>query len=266
MKTFFKLKCIVLILHFFFFFTNCSGQGKYNSEYSIGTIPDIAKFEKMTEREVRLDTLNDRHHAKSMQSMLDGTAFIEGVSEKDKLESIEYEKNKFKKYKDNRSRYYMDLFINDERDTDYFQGIDTLTTECGCYLSSDTVRIKMGFWVFGGFEFSIDLTKNNFKSSYWEDTHKQPIYKSNLENKGLVDNVHVENEEQSLVLASQPTFLVDDTIVGYLIFKTKKYYRKKNYRSIASEEDTIGKYMDTLNMKGALYFKCKLRKKTIGDR
>ena len=159
----------------------------------------------------------------------------------------------------------MDLFINDKKDNNYLEGVDTLTTECGCYLSGDTIKVKMGIWVFGGFAFSIDLTKNKFTSKYWEDTHEQPIYKIELTDGSLVDNILVGNEEQSLILDSKPTFTLGENILGYLTFKTKKYYRKSDYKRIGAEDDNSGKYMDKLNMMGSLYFKCKVRKKTIGD-
>lgn len=261
-----RIKSTYVIVSFFLCFTSCNGQNKNNSEYNIGVIPNIGKFEKMTQNEIRIDTLKLNAHNRSLKSMLDGTAFIKGVSEKDKQESIEYENIKYQRYKDNRSRYDLNLLINDKKDNKYLEGVDTLTTECSCYLSGDTIRVKMGIWVFGGFSFSIDLTKNKFKSTYWEDTHKQPIYKSDLRNSSLVDNVLVENQEQSLVLDKEPTFLIDDNILGFLTFKTKNYYREKNYGRIGAEEDdNRGKYMDTLNLAGSLYFKCKVRKKTTGD-
>ena len=265
MENIFRIKNIVIILISFFCFTSCNGQGKFNSEYNVGIIPNISKFEKMTQNEIRIDTLKNKHHIESLQSMIDGTAFIEGVSEKDKQESIEYEKIKFQRYKDNRSRYFMDLFINDEKDNKYLAGVDTLTTECSCYLSGDTIKVRMGIWVFGGFTFSIDLAKNKFTSKYWEDTHEEPIYKTELIDGSLVDNILVGNDEQSLILENKPTFTLDENILGYLTFKTKKYYRKSDYKRIGTEDDSIGKSMDKLNMMGSLYFKCKVRKKTIGD-
>ena len=261
-----KIKSTYVIVIILLFFTSCNGQNRNNSEYNIGVIPNIEKFEKMTQNEIRIDTLKLKAHNRSLQSMIGGTAFVKGISEKDKQESIEYENIKDQRYKDNRSRYDLNLFINDKKDNMYFEGVDTLTTECNCYLSGDTIRVKMGIWVFGGFSFSIDLNKNKFKSTYWEDTHEQPIYKGDLSNSSLVDNVLVDNQEQSLILDKQPTFLIDDNILGYLTFKTKNYYREKNYNSIGAEEaDNKGKYMDTLNLAGSLYFKCKVRKKTIGD-
>jgi hypothetical protein len=266
MKNIFRIKNIVIILISFFCFASCNGQDKFNPEYNVGTIPNISRFEKMTQNEIRIDKLMNKHHTERLQRMIDGTAFIKGVLEKDKRESIEYEKIKFQRYKDNRSRYYLDLFINDKKDDKHFEDIDTLTTECGCYLSGDTIKIQMGIWVFGGFTFSIDLTKNKFTSKYWEDTHKEPIYKTDLTDSSLVDNIFVENEEQLLILDKKPTFKIDENILGYLTFKTKNYYRTSEYQSGMAKDVYDGKSMDKLNMTGSLYFKCKVRQKTIGDK
>lgn len=260
-----RIRHIFLTLTFALVLTSCNGQDKYNSEYSVDTIPTIAKFEKMTEREFYIDTLTDRHNKEKLQRMIDGSAFREGVPEEDKQRIIEYQKTISQRYKDNRSRYYLELTVNDKKDKDHFEGVDTLTSECGCYLSGDTIHIKMGMWVFGGFAFEIDLNKDKFKSSYWEDTHKQLIYKTQLTDTALVDNVYVENEEQSLILENKPNFSVGENILGYLTFKTKNYYRASDYESGLGKDVYNDKNMDRLNMKGSLYFKCKVRQKTIGD-
>jgi len=265
MKNIHEIKYTFLILNFVFCFTCCNGQNKYNLEYSIGTIPAIDKFEKMTEREIYMDTLMHKHNEESLQRMIDGTAFIEGVSEEDKQEAIEYQKSISQRYKDNRSRYYLELTVNDINDNNYFEDIDTLTTECNCYLSGDTIKVKMGVWIFGGFAFTINLNKDKFNIIYWEDTHKQLIYKSKLTDTVFVDNVYVENEEQALILENKPTFSVGEDILGYLTFKTKNYYRTSYHESGLRKDSYSGEIMDKLNMKGSLYFKCKVRKKTIGD-
>lgn len=265
MKNINKTKYIVAILSIVFCFINCNGQNRYSSKYDIGTIPNYTKFKKMTAHEIRFDTLKEKHNTESLQKMLDGTAFIEGVSEIDKQKTIEYHKITSQRYKDNRSRYFMELNINDKKDTEHFKGVDMLTSECSCYLKGDTIHIKMGNWVFGGFAFSINLTKNKFKSTYLEDTHKQLIYKTDLSNTSLVDNILVENEEQSLILENKPNFLLEETILGYLTFKTKNYYRSREYESNIAKDNYRDEIMDKLNMVGSLYFKCKVREKTLGD-
>ena len=86
MENIFRIKIAFVIVSFFLCFTSCNEQNKCNSEYDIGVIPNIGKFEKMTQDEIRIDTLKLEAHNSSLQSMLDGTAgcrtvFIEGISE-----------------------------------------------------------------------------------------------------------------------------------------------------------------------------------------
>ena len=241
-------------------FTNCKAQDGSTATYSVKAIPDIARFEKMTEREIRIDTMMDRHNRESLQQMVDGTAFKEGVSEADKQQAIEHQKIISQRYKDNRSRYFLDLYINDKKDAIHLAG-DTLTSDCNCYLNGDTIKIKMGIWAFGGFAFSIHLTQNDFTSKYWEDTHERPIYKAALSDSVLVDNVLVENGEQALILDTKPTFKINQNITGYLTFKTKNYYRTSDHESGMAKDFYNAKSMDKLNMAGSLYFKCTIRKK-----
>lgn len=264
MENIFKIKNGLVLLTLLCF-NYSSGQQKYNPEYSIAPIPQISRFEEMTQNETRIDTLMARHNKEKLQRMLDGTAFIEGVSAEDRQKAIEYQTIHYQRYKDNRSRYYLDLIVNDKKSYTSVEDRDTLTTECSCYLSGDTIKVKMGIWVFGGFAISIDITKKKFTSSYWEDTHKQPIYKANLTDSSLVDNILVENETQSLILESRPAFKPDENIFGYLTFATNNYYRTSEYESGLAPDNYSQKTMDKINRVGSLYFKCKLREKTIGD-
>lgn len=265
MKNINRIKYPFLTISFVFWITNCNGQNKYHSEYSIGTIPNIAKFEKMTEQEIHIDTLLDKLNKETLKGILDNIAFIEGVSEKEKQEHIDYQKTIYQRYKDNRSRYYLELTVNDREDDDYLKGIDTLTTQCTCYLTGDTIKVKMGLFAFGGFGFTIDLNKDKFKGIYLEDTYEEFIYKTKSTDTVLVDNVYVENEEQSLILENKPTFSVGENILGYLTFKTKNYYRTSEYKSGVSKDVYNGKIMDKLNITGSIYFMCKVRKKTFTD-
>lgn len=233
-------------------------------KYSIKAIPNSNMFDVMTPREVRIDTLKENHYKESLERMLDGTAFREGVTQAQKQESIAYHKAKYQRYKNNRSRYFMNLYVNNHKDEDFLNDVDTVTTECNCYLSGDTIKVKMGLWVFGGFMFGINLSKNEFESSYLEDTHKQLIYKTSLRDSILVDNVMVTNEEQALLLEHEPSFKVGEDIMGYLSFKTKTYYRLKEYQSMIIENATEDNEMDSLHMAGTLYFKCKVKGKLMG--
>lgn len=193
-------KTFFIILACTIYVTSCSGQGSNNTTYKVGNLPNIERFEKLTKREFFLDTMKMRHDAEKIQRLKDGTAFIEGVSDEEKKEAIEYITVTSLRYKENRSRYYLESFVNYKRNNEAFEGIDTLTSECSCYLSGDSIKIQMGTWVFGGYQFIIQLTKKDFQSFYWEDTHKQKIYKQQLSDSVLVDNVTVDIKDQNLSL------------------------------------------------------------------
>ncbi len=245
--------------------TGCSGQPVYNVHYQTGAIPGIAGFAKLTAREIRLDTIMERHYQESLASMQDGSAFLKEVPEAERKTAIELQQARYQRYKDNRSRYNFQLMVNDKPDKDDLKDTDTLTTPCDCYLSGDTIRIKMGVWVFGGFAFSINLVKDRFSAAYWIDEHKQAIYKTQLTDKQLTDNITIANEAQSLVLDRQPLFSAGENLVGYLLFRTKHYYRTAEFAYGTAKDSYADQQMDTLYLRGSLHFKCHVRKKTALD-
>ncbi len=179
----------------------------------------------MTQREIYLDTSTYRMNTEELQSMENGKGFVDRVSEKDKRETLDYFKTIFTRYKDNRSRYFFDSYVNAKKDETDLPDIDTLTSECSCYLNNDTIKVKMGIWIFGGFGFSINLFKDMFASGYWINTHKQNIFKFNLSDTSLSDNVFVPNLIQNLTLFEIPRYQIGEEIIGYLSFKTNNYYR-----------------------------------------
>ncbi|MEP6846179.1 MAG: hypothetical protein ABI861_09250 [Panacibacter sp.] len=220
-------------------FCNCNGQDttfKNYTEFKVGIIPDLISFEKMTQREIDLDTMMARYQKESLQGMEDGTAFIKETTEEDKSEAIADWKIKYTKYNENRSRYFFETFVNEKKDDKEFSDIDTITTDCGCYLSGDTIKIGIGIWVFGGFGFSIDLVNNKFISCYWVDKHERNVYKANFTDTSLDDNVVVDNIDQSLTLFENPNYKLGEEITGYLVFKTKKYYRSSDFEHWSAKD------------------------------
>ena len=257
------LKQALLIASFISFSISYAQQ--MPQEFKVGAIPNPERFNQMTRREIRLDSLKQKHQQEQLKRMEDGSAFIDGVPEETKQQMIEYEKIRGQRYKDNRSRYFMDEYVNGKKDNEAFEGIDTLTTECSCYLSGDTIKVKMGIWVFGGFQFFINIYKNSFNSSYWVDNHEQLIYKTYLTDKSLTDNISVENAEQELILRKNPEYKLGEQLPGFLRFKTKDYYRTRDYDRLTAKDTYDADKMNTIHMAGSLYFTCTIRKKTMED-
>lgn len=235
------------------------------SDYKTGPLPGIEKFETLTLRERRLDSLTDHYNKEELQMLHSDSAFVPGTPAETKAQLIDYTKTMAQNYRDNRSRYFMDQYVNGILKSEIFEGIDTLTTPCDCYLSGDTIHVRTGMWVFGGFMFSIEINKDKFSSSYWEDHHKQNIFKTRLSDSSMSDNVQVHNIRQELILAQKPGYKLDENISGYLRFRTDTYYRTTDYKPGLAKDGYEDKTFDRIFMDGYFYFKCRLRKKTFAD-
>ncbi len=231
----------------------------------VGAIPQPERFEKLTVYELRRDSLTEKHNHEKIARMRDGTAFKKGVPKKEQQQMLAHELATQQTYRDNRSRYFIKRFINDKEDKEFLADTDTLTTECTCYLSNDTIKIKMGLWVFGGLGLNVLIHKNNFKSAYWEDEHEQNIYKTMLSQTELSDNIFVENERAQLILQNQPIFTAGEMISGYLRFKTKEYFISADYHQGFAADSYSDAKMNSAYTQGEVYFKCRLRNKTWED-
>jgi hypothetical protein len=244
------LKTSVLALLLACVYMPVSAQFPAGKSYATGEIPQLHKFEKLTEREARIDTSTLRFSKERLARMEAGTAFREGVSAEDKAAAIAYEKASFSRYKDNRSRYYLQAYTNGQLNPEPFMGIDTLTTDCNCTLAGDTLQIQMGIWVFGGFTVHLKLLGNTFQSIYWEDTHEQPVYKARLGDSILTDNLYVENVASRLLLDRKPQFRKGESLLGYFTFTTADYLQLKY------PEGTDRETFNRLKLEGSLHFKC----------
>ncbi|MDB5226304.1 MAG: hypothetical protein JWN78_497 [Bacteroidota bacterium] len=256
-------KAIRKIIYLLILFLYCNCKGQTNIEYKVGVIPYVAEFEKMTEHEIKIDTNRFIHKTEEIKRMEDGTGFIDGVSDEIKQRMIKYTKIHNQRYKDNRSRYYLEQFINDKKDVREFN-VDTITSDCQCYLNNDTIKISMFSW--SNFAIDIIIYKNYFNSTYRTITHKEPVNKKELNDTDFVDNLIVSNEQQNLILETQPSFSIGEKLLGYLIFKTNKYYRAKEYEMGVEPDFNYSENMQNIFIKGSLHFKCISREKTIGDK
>lgn len=256
LKLFFQLMLLLASLN---------TQAQKSAQFEVASVPYISYFELLTAREQQLDTMKARFAAEKLKALRDGSAFLETATDADKKIMIENEEARNLRYKDNRSRYNISSLLNNTKEKDVFEEVDTLTTECDCYLSNDTIKVNMGIWVFGGFRFSLNISKDRFNGEYWEDTHEQMIYKQQLSAGKLVDNVTVGFEKQRLVLQEHPAFQVGGKLLGFLAFRSMPWYRTPDYSPGSAAEAYSDKKMDTTAVEGYLHFKCVVRKKTIFD-
>ena len=244
------LLCIIWLV------TSCNGQE--SSTYKIGSIPDLEKFEKLTEYEKEFDEKKDKYNAEKTKMMQESNIFRDEVSEKENQQYLEYEKIMSRqKYADNRSRYFLTSYKNEAPDNSAFNDeSDILTTECDCYLSDDTIKVEMGFGIFGGFGFPLSITETNFSAAYWEDMHKISVYKKQPSDSIFTESIKMGFDKMELTLAKHPSFSIGESITGYMKLKTEDYYRREN-----EYDDDMAK----IYLKGEIYFKCKVRQKTFKD-
>ena len=228
---------------------------KDNDYYTIGNVPQLQQFKILTQREMRIDSVMQQQAIEGRQHIKDGKFFVAGISEQEKQDGVDYFEASMQPYRDNRSRYFLQDWIADRPVRNEDTSIDVMTTPCDCYIDNDTVKIRTGIWVFGGFSFVVDVYANQFHIKYWEDTHKQFIYKQQLSDAKMVDNITVGMKEQRLIMQSEPTFTIGKKLTGYLDIMTDDYYK-------ADDENAVLKKHKT---KGEVYFTCTLRKKLIGD-
>ena len=238
--------------------------------YVVAEISGLNKFEKMNKEELKLDS-SSKEGIKLLDSMIKVDNIFEPsyqlkATQEEKQETIERMRAETPDFGQNRSRYYFQYYKNNKIDSNALKGIDDyeLNTPCECLVSNDTIQVRMGIWIFGGFAFTIDIVGNKFNSQYSDDKHDRKVYKLKLSDT-LGYEINVNNNIQELTLQSKPNFNVGQNIIGYLNFQTDKYY-------CSNDEDYYGikvkyndKNMDMIYLKGNLYFKCKVRKKLKTD-
>jgi hypothetical protein len=255
---------LIIILSIFSAFS--FGQVKKEKDFKhfvVGQIPSLEKFEIMTSSELSVDSFSNQL-SKMLDSLIKTDKSIEPSNQfKAKPENISgYLKAQTLELRENRSRYDFQYYKNNKVDKEVLKGLEgvTITSPCNCILSDDTIKVTMGFWVFGGFAFSIDIVGNKFSSQYIDDKHDKKVYKQKLTDT-LNHFVVVNNNSQNLILNSKPGFIAGQSISGYLNFQTEKFYRSNDEGFYGLKKEYSDKNMDIVYLKGNLHFKCIVRKK-----
>ena len=86
--------------------------------------------------------------------------------------------------------------------------------------------------------------------------HKRPVYKKQISDSTITETIEIGFEDIELTLLKPPAFSIGESITGHMKLKTQHYYERENEYS--------DKY-DKKHLKGEIYFKCKVRKKTFAD-
>ena len=182
-----------------FLLASCSGRhpddNRYNNNYRVGEIPDLASFQTLNEEDKRLDSL-----------LQPGNGLIEGS------------------FKNNRSRIFMQSFSNNKpssQDSALYRG---MPTPCYCSMEKDTLKIKVGIGFSGGMGTEIKIFQGHFQSNYFLYIDDVKPYKYKLSDKEFTDELYLKNKFQSLILNEQPTLKAGQQMTGYLTFTTPNWY------------------------------------------
>jgi len=155
-------------------------------------------------------------------------------------------------FRENRSRIYLDTFINGEvqktSDSSFQKGLPAF---CDCFTSGDSIFISTGAGFFGGFGIYISIEKTSFESSFYEYTDDVKPYKLSLSDTASTNFIHVKNSSQVLLLDKPPTFNSGDIVSGQLSFTSRPYF-----------EDDNSLEMREVSVRGKIIFTCRLRAKT----
>ena len=157
-------------------------------------------------------------------------------------------------FRNNRSRIFLESFKNGQLQSGGDPGLATgLPAPCMCYIDKDTIYIKTWIGFFGAIGFGMKIYKDEFSSQFIIQIDQSDTYKVNLADKNFTGQAIVNSKYQKLVFMTRPSFKLDEQLTGVLEITTNNYYEKKY--------DTV----DTLSVKGKIYFTCKTRQMTLRD-
>ena len=233
------LPCMVVLVN------SCKSQDDNglinNSTYSVAAIPELNNFLTFNKNEKRLDSLNSRYDRRMDSLVLADTTKKKFLKKKD--------------FKNNRSRIFMDSYTNGKL-TDVGPNPNIgFPTPCECYTTHDSVFVKMGVGFFGGIGFNIKISGNHFLSSFFNYTDDVKPFKSDLKDTAFYDYAIAKSKYQYLILDQKPDYKPGQQLTGYLTYTTNDYYEK-----------AYGDALDSIYVKGKIYFTCKTRYKTEWDK
>ncbi|WP_153796600.1 hypothetical protein [Foetidibacter luteolus] len=157
-------------------------------------------------------------------------------------------------FRNNRSRIFMESFENGQLNTGGDSSLVTgLSAPCMCYTDKDTIYMKTWIGFFGSIGFGVKIFKDDFKSQFIIQIDEPDTYKVNLSDKDFTGQAIVNSKYQKLSFLTRPSFKIDEQLTGILEITTNDYYEKKHNG------------VDTLSVKGKIYFTCKTRQMTLRD-
>lgn len=230
--------------------------GQIENKYQISNLDNWKEFEKLTSLEAKHHKINESSYKRTDRKHKADSLYLPTVSdEQKKFLYEEYELKRRLNYQENRARYFVEYVEEDSIIIDKtFSMPDTISTECRCELQNDTIQIKMGIWVFGGFSYNIVISDGNFELVYVEDAHKMKPFKYNKTDSLFVEDLELRVENAFLKFSQRITPQIGEQLNGHLKFTSPEYYVDSNFRGY-SGESKLKKGVT----KGKIYFTCKIR-------
>lgn len=248
------MKKLMVLLGIIMLVSFSNGQKIINT-YTIGNIPKIERFEKLTEVEEAKEKELD-YQRKNGFKYLD--SFRNEIIP-DSLDSFEKTLQEIKNWPsipENRSRYFLTTYKNNlPIENLYYPRTIDLTTDCNCYVTNDTLNIKMGLNLMG-FKFTLKIFDERFTIHYRENFYfGKKAYKRHLSDTISTEEFNPDFKTAQLIFSKQPSYKIGEQLTGYLKLKTQDYYVQKENLS-----DSEKAYL-----KGEIYFTCKIREKDSMD-
>lgn len=224
--------------------------------YQIVSIPDWDKFEVLTTYEENYDRMNQQRY-EMIDRMYDADSlYVKTISEEKKaLLYKEVELKSRVNYIENRARFFVEYVEEDTMIIDKTFGDNyTVSTECQCELLNDTVQIKMGIWVFGGFFYEMTMHDRTFSLIYGEDADDAKPFKYFMGDTSLVSNVSLNITDAILTFDKLIQPKIGEQLNGHLQFRSPEYYVHSHHRRHSNDDE-----MHSSVTRGEIYFTCKLR-------
>jgi hypothetical protein len=113
----------------------------------------------------------------------------------------------------------------------------------------DTLKIDGAFGLFAGFGFAVDIYKNKATVYHLASSDETPAFAYHEKSK-LISRLEVHCSQTKIILSELPDSLRNQTIYGYVEFKSDDYYVSSG---MISGKETLPRKKQRINMK--IYFK-----------
>ena len=158
-------------------------------------------------------------------------------------------------YKENRSRFKMNEYVNNELKDSI--NVDR-KSKAICLYEDSTLSILTGFGIFGGIYFKVDIQGNIYNASVTFDEYKEKEFKKTLTDTNMVSTIEISFGKEILYLDHKPNMFNGEILNGSLIFETKSFYKSSEFDPYLSLNSYDPQKVNLIYYTGELQFTCKV--------